>query len=219
MIEKFLDGHKPKLCVTDPPYGIKYSSRSTNALYSIKVKNDHIASWGDAFAASQAPVLYVWFSFHHYEVVVRAVRDADYEQKQIVIWVKNAFSLQRHLYHLQHEQCLVSIRSGSKSTELWTGDRKQKSVWHVDSVAPKKRFHPTEKPTGVYEIPIKNHTRKGDYVIDLFAGSGTIFEACQSTKRIGLGVELDPQQCDLILKRMAKNNLDITFKKNIFEKK
>ena len=218
MIEVFLKGHKPKLCVTDPPYGVSYTSRCADEnLYRLKVKNDHVTGWGDAFKLSQAPVLYVWFSFKHFDVAARAVCDAGYEVKQMVVWVKKHFSLQRHFYHLQHEQCLVCVHHAAKPSELWAGDRKQVSVWNVESVKLKERIHPTEKPVGVYGIPIKNHTKQGEYVLDLFAGSGVVFEACKFLNRVGLGVELDQLQCSRILTRMAALGCEVALEQNIFD--
>lgn len=217
LVDPFLDGFTSKLCVTDPPYGISYTSRcNSDALYQLKVKNDHIIGWGEAFRLSRAPVLYVWFSFKHYDFVSKAVLHAGYDLKQMVVWIKEHFSLQRHLYHLQHEQCLVCIRDGEMTTELWTGDRKQVSVWKVPSVKPKNRIHPTEKPAGVYTIPIVSHTKEGDCIIDLFAGSASIFEAAERTKRVGLGVELDPAQCGRILERMAKLGCHVALEANLF---
>lgn len=218
MVGAFLEGYRPKLCLTDPPYGINYTSKSQNEdLYRLKLKNDHIVSWGDAFRLSQAPVLYVWFSFKHYDVVSRSTMDAGYDIKQMVIWNKNHFSLQRHLYHLQHEQALVCIHRGAKTTETWTGDRKQVSVWNVANVKPKDRIHPTEKPTRVYTIPILNHTHEEEPVLDLFAGSGVVFAACEETKRTGLGVELCPEACSKILTRMAESSLDVEHEGNLFD--
>jgi DNA modification methylase len=218
MIDSFLAGANPKVCITDPPYGIHYSSRRTNnGLYQLKVKNDHAISWGDAFRSSQSPVLYVWFSFKHYDVVSRAVQDAGYEVKQMVVWKKRHFSLQHHLYHLQHEQCLVCIKQGVPTKDLWTGDRKQVSVWDVASVKAKDRIHPTEKPTGVYSIPICNHTNEGDSVLDLFAGSGAVFEACEEQRRVGLGVELCPNACARILTRMESLGCEVALEGNLFD--
>ncbi|MFK7824169.1 MAG: site-specific DNA-methyltransferase [Oligoflexales bacterium] len=217
MLDAFLRGNKPKLCLTDPPYGISYTSRCANeSLYKLKLKNDHIVSWGNAFRLSQAPVLYVWFSYKHYDVVARSIQDAGYDIKQMIIWVKNHFSLQRHLYHLQHEQCLVCVKQGVKVTDHWTGDRKQRSVWNVPSVKPKLRIHPTEKPIGVYTIPMLNHTLRDEAVLDLFAGSGAIFEAAEQLGRIGLGVELCPEASAAILSRMAKLGCEVAHERNLF---
>ena len=218
MMDTFLRESKPKLCLTDPPYGINYTARSNkDDLYKLKVKNDHIVAWGDSFRHSQGPILYVWFSFKKYEVVARSLQDAGYNISQMVIWAKKHFSLQRHFYHLQHEQCMVCVKEGVKVTEHWTGDRKQTSVWNVPSVKPKARIHPTEKPVGIYTIPIINHTNRGEIVLDIFAGSGSLFEAAQQTKRRGYGVELCPETCRLILKRMANLGCEVSLESNIFD--
>ena len=218
MIKEFLSRQKPKVCITDPPYGINYQSRSKNPeLYNIKVRNDHIASWGESFQFCKAPVVYTWFSFKHFDVVSRAMVSAGYSIKQMVIWVKNQMSLQRHLYHLQHEQCLVAIKEGEKVTETWKGDRKQRSVWNASGIKPNKRIHPTEKPSEIYEIPIKNHTEKGEKVIDLFAGSGVVFEACEKTGRTGLGVEICPNACERILERFENQGKKFKLNRNIFD--
>lgn len=126
------------------------------------------------------------------------------------------FSLQRHFYHLQHEQVLLCTRPDADQREIWLGDRKQISVWNVSNVARGQRIHPTEKPVGVYAIPIANHTDLGDEVIDPFAGSGVIFEACQDSGRIGLGVELCPLVCQRILERMAHLGLKPELDRNLF---
>ncbi len=218
MMEKFLGDANPKLCVTDPPYGIHYkASVSSRELYELKVKNDHLVNWAQAFKRSRAPVLYVWFSFKVFDLSSRAITDAGYDVKQMIVWMKNHFSLQRTLYHLQHEQCMVAIKHGADNHKLWTGDRKQRSVWQVDSVPPSRRIHPTEKPVGVYTIPILNHTVPGETVIDMFAGSGVLFEACEKTKRVGIGVELCPEVCARIIKRMDDLGLPIELERNLFE--
>jgi DNA modification methylase len=40
-------------------------------------------------------------------------------------------------------------------------------------------------------------------VLDAFAGSGTTLLAAERTGRRGFGIELDPQYCDVILRRLA----------------
>lgn len=217
MLNEFLTNNAPKLCLTDPPYGVNYSSRSTSwDLYKLKIKNDHVVSWGDAFKLSQSPVLYVWFSYKYYDITARAVQDAGYDIKQMVVWVKSHFSLQRHFYHLKHEQCLVCVKKGVKVSEHWKGDRKQVSVWNVPNVRLKQRIHPTEKPIGVYTIAMKNHTQKGDIVLDLFAGSGANLEAAHSIGRIGYGVELCSEACNKILARMENLGNKVSLESNIF---
>jgi hypothetical protein len=40
------------------------------------------------------------------------------------------------------------------------------------------KIHPTQKPVQVSEIPIANHTKPGEAVIDPFLGSGSTLIAC-----------------------------------------
>lgn len=217
MVEEFLEGHRPKLCISDPPYGMDYSARShSGGLYELKVKNDHVISWSDAFRCAESPVLYVWFNHKHYDIVARAIKEAGFEVKQMIVWVKNKFAFQRHYYHLRHEQVLFCVRRGER--KIWTGDRKQVSVWEAPTVRNKDRIHPTEKPTRVYTIPILNHTHEGDPVIDLFAGSGTVFAACEETRRTGLGIELSPKVCIDILCRMSRSGLEVEHEGNLFDR-
>lgn len=217
MMKEFLKNYQPKVCVTDPPYGIDYTSKNnSNPMWNLKVKNDHITNWGQALKNAKAPALYVWYSFHGLEIVYKGLRDSGYEAKQTVIWIKNHFSLQRYLYQLQHEQCLVCAKPGSMVKGFWTGNRKQTSLWHAPTIKYNKRWHPTQKPIEVYTIPILNHTLENEVAIDLFAGSGTIFEACQSINRMALGVEICPQVCNIILNRMKRMNLPTSLERNIF---
>lgn len=159
MLDSFLKDYHPKVCITDPPFGINYRSKSkTSELSRVKVKYDHIANWGDAFRSCKSPVLYTWFSFKHFEVVSKSLLESGFTIRQMLVWVKHHFTLQHHFYHLKHEQCVMSILDGLPTKGLWTGDRKQISVWNAPSVKPKNRIHPTEKSSGVYEIPILNHS-------------------------------------------------------------
>ena len=48
---------------------------------------------------------------------------------------------------------------------------------------------------------ILNSTRKNDFVLDLFGGSGTTIMACEQLERTAYVMELDPIYCDRIIKR------------------
>lgn len=208
VVQEFLKDKSIKLCITDPPYGVNYevvnrkNSRAENAkvkkhLADIKIQNDHRASWSAAFALSDAPVLYTWYPAALPEVCIAAQREAGYQPKQSIIWAKNRFALSRSAYHWKHETCSYAVKVGAKAD--WLGDRKQHTIWEEKVPSPKERRHPTQKPVGLYLRPIENHTREGDWVYDPFAGSGTIFEACQRTARRALGIELDQTYCQRII--------------------
>ncbi len=61
--------------------------------------------------------------------------------------------------------------------------------------------HPTMKPVGLIERMLKNSTRQGDVVLDLFGGSGSTLICCEMMDRHARLVELDPKFVDVIVRR------------------
>ena len=61
--------------------------------------------------------------------------------------------------------------------------------------------HPTMKPVDLVLGMIKNSSKRGDTVLDLFGGSGTTMIACQKSGRKSCLMEFDPRYCDVIVKR------------------
>ena len=57
------------------------------------------------------------------------------------------------------------------------------------------------KPPELVERCLRNSTRRGDLVLDPFAGSGSTLVACQSSGRAARVLELDPRFCDVIVLR------------------
>ncbi|NBD36743.1 MAG: hypothetical protein GVY30_12205 [Chloroflexi bacterium] len=106
----------------------------------------------------------------------------------------------RRGYDEGHDLAAYAVRMGK--TASWRGGRKQTTVWRAHSPIQSagtneaKQFqtlHPTQKPIELYERPYRNHTRRGDAVVDPFAGSGMCFIAAERTGRVGYGMELDPR--------------------------
>ena len=48
---------------------------------------------------------------------------------------------------------------------------------------------------------IRNSTKKGQVVLDLFGGSGSTMMACEQLGRVSYTMELDPKYCDAIIER------------------
>ena len=64
--------------------------------------------------------------------------------------------------------------------------------------------HPAMFPVEFPEGYIEAMTDPIDYVYEPFTGSGTTLIACEKTGRNGLGMELDPKYCDVIVARWEK---------------
>src|SRR5690606_9412332 len=66
-------------------------------------------------------------------------------------------------------------------------------------------MHPTVKPVRLVADAILDCSRRGDVVLDGFAGSGTTLLAAERTGRIGYGLELDPRYVDAAIRRLAEH--------------
>ncbi|KJC45189.1 hypothetical protein UB31_21130 [Bradyrhizobium sp. LTSP849] len=64
-------------------------------------------------------------------------------------------------------------------------------------------LHPTVKPVGLVADAIKDVTKHGDLVLDLFLGSGTTLLAAERAGRRFRGIEIDPKYVDVALERWS----------------
>ena len=65
-------------------------------------------------------------------------------------------------------------------------------------------LHPTMKPTALIRQLLRNSTRRGDLVLDTFAGSGSTLVACELLGRRAALIELEPRFCDVITRRWTE---------------
>lgn len=159
-----------------------------------------------------------------------ACREIGWQVRQCLIWNKNTFVLGRQDYQWKHEPCLYGWKEGAahyfvddrtQSTvfedkghdidhmkkeemkallkELFE-DKISTTVLEEDKPA-RSAEHPTMKPIKLLARQIKNSSRKGDNVLDIFGGSGSTLITCEQLGRNCFTVELDPKYCDVIIKR------------------
>jgi site-specific DNA-methyltransferase (adenine-specific) len=81
-------------------------------------------------------------------------------------------------------------------------------LWNFNGEISKKRIgHPAPFPRELPRRCIKLFSFVGDLVFDPFSGSGTTLLEAECNNRKGVGVELDPDYCQLIEKRCVCSNL------------
>jgi site-specific DNA-methyltransferase (adenine-specific) len=86
---------------------------------------------------------------------------------------------------------------GKTPTDVW---------WHtiVPTNGKEKTGYPTQKPLGILERIVKVHSRKGDVVLDFFAGSGTTGEAAAKNDRGFVLIDQSADAAAVMKKRLAK---------------
>ena len=67
-----------------------------------------------------------------------------------------------------------------------------------------KRYHPTQKPSELVEMRIKEYSKEGDTILDCFMGSGTTGVACVNTNRNFIGIEIDDGYFNIAKKRIEE---------------
>ena len=205
-VEKLMGGQLADMLLTDPPYNVAYEGKTKDRLtiQNDSMDNDSFRQFlRDAFSSAdavmkQGAVFYIWHADSEGYNFRGACFDIGWKVRQCLIWNKNSMVMGRQDYQWKHEPCLYGWKEGA--SHLWASDRKQTTV--IDYQRPTKAdIHPTMKPVGLFDYQIKNNTKGGDIVLDLFNGSGTTIMACEQNGRVARCMELDPRYVDACVKR------------------
>lgn len=192
-IEKLMNNHKPDMVFTDPPYNMSFNGRSGD--FDV-IKNDNLDErdfevFINKFLSILTEVVkpntyYICCNWFFYGLLQLKLKP-----KACIVWAKNNFGLGKGYRH-QHEFILFD---GFIKEEI----KNETDLWKIDKDT--EYMHPTQKPVDLSVRAIKNSSRKGNIILDLFGGSGSTLIAAEQTNRICYMMELDPKYCDVIIKR------------------
>lgn len=205
-VHALVNGREMDLLITDPPYNVDYTGKTKDAL---KIQNDSMEDetfrlfLRDAYTAADSvmkpgAVFYIWHADSEGYNFRGAAHDMGWTVRQCLIWVKNSMVMGRQDYQWQHEPCLYGWKDGAAHN--WYSDRSQTTLLEFDRPV-KSVLHPTMKPLALFDYQIRNSSKKGDAVLDLFGGSGTTLICCEENKRDAYVMELDPRYVDVIVSR------------------
>ena len=116
-------------------------------------------------------------------------------------------------YEKEYEQFWKDIieKDGEMSwTNFNTAVRKYLYTWHgfiqQDMANKEERHHPTQKPTELFKMILRDYAIKLDKktIFDPFMGSGTTAVACQSLGLEWCGCELEADYVAIANKRLGK---------------
>ena len=183
------------LILTDPPYGIDYSpkrrgkirndtpKRATQLFHQLVLEASRILKPGGCcitfcFSGGKPTLFPQW--------VTEMERILDY--KATLVWDKCVTGRGAHYRH-QFEFILVAKKLGAPC--VWNGDGTQSRLIRVLKKFPDESDHPTPKPVKLLSHLIALHSKRGQIVLDPFAGHGSTLLAAQQLGRKFIGVELD----------------------------
>jgi len=174
---------------------------------------------------------YIWHASSQSFNTIKGLHDAGLEEKQTLVWAKQKFTLSRSDYQWKHEPCLYGWKEGAahyftdsrtESTvieDLTETDPQKLTKAELVELCTKlmemrpaatlleydkpnrSELHPTMKPVALFDYLIRNSSKKGEAVLDLFGGSGTTLICCEQDGRDAYLMEYDPRFTDVIIER------------------
>lgn len=230
-VERLMGGGTADLLLTDPPYNVDYTGGTKDAMKIANdalEREDFLRFLERAFTNAanvmkEGAAYYCWHASRTMAEFQEALNRAYLMPRQILIWVKSSLVLGRQDYQWRHEPCFYGWKEGaahyfidvrSFSTvfdNIDTMSREQlaetlKELCSITTTIYEDKpnaseLHPTMKPVGLFKKLIRNSSREGDTVLDLFGGSGTTIIAAEEMGRKACVMEYDPHYCDVIIKR------------------
>lgn len=225
-VGRLMGAEKALLMATDPPYGDAWVQKApdmheqgyghSRAVTRATIEGDDVSIEGlEAFLGKWIAVavdcaltppagVYVWHRAKRRQVE-KALLAAGFHVHQPIIWLKASFVIGRLDYHPRCEYALHGWLKGN-GRGVFYGPRNQSDVWEFERESGWE--HPTQKPVGLFEIPIMNHLNSGELAYEPFGGSGTQFVAAENQGVRCYGSEISEEYVAVTLERMAGMGLE-----------
>ena len=234
ILAKALNNQLADVIFTDPPYNVAYEGGTAEAL---TIKNDKMSdidfesfltsAYSAMFInAKEGCPIYVCHADGSSIAFRSSFKNSGFMLKQILIWVKDNFTLSRQDYNWQHEPIIYGWKPGA--AHPWYGPFNDSTVLDftkdistlnknqllnlititrdtstvIREPRPRRNAeHPTMKPINLITRVLSNSAISGNLVLDPFGGSGSTLMAAHSLGMTASLVELDPIYADVICRR------------------
>lgn len=204
-IQKLFGSEEAEICLSDPPYSVKYKSRKNKT-------NKTLDSYQDPDNADQllngfmsiCPSKRIVMTYAGKQTfpLANVAQKYGYNLLELLVWKKQNFCFHMGArYQYAHEPIFILSKDSIKNNT----PSNQSSVFEIDRMM-KNDIHPTQKPLELYERLLCNHTDEGDLVYEPFSGSGTTLIACDKHKRRCYAIEISPLFVDVCIRRWEESS-------------
>lgn len=197
-----LDARSVDLVFTDPPFAIALDKGFKSAdAWAGKVYDDELQSVMNTISLVVKECyrvlkddrhMYLWFAIQHYEYVYKMLTDVGFNVNAVpCMWHKTGGAGaggSEYAYASNYEMFFLCMKGRRALNKLG-----QSNVWVEPRVAPQRKVHPTEKPTGLIRKIIEQSSLPGELVGDPFAGSSSTLIAGLECNRNVWGCEIDKE--------------------------
>jgi DNA modification methylase len=126
-----------------------------------------------------------------------ALEEPGFRLHTVLVWDKRT-ALPNRYYQNITEFCLFMFK-GKAFTIADPASKNLTSIFQRDESS-----HPTEKPTELMTLWIKNSSKRAGTILDPFMGSGTTGVAAAKLGRKFVGIEIEPKYFDIACKRIEQ---------------
>jgi len=194
VVARVMGGERADVGLHDPPYGVKMDKGfSGKAAFAGKGKPIPRRQYSDDWD-NEPP--------EDFSMILE-------NSVQVILWGGNNFAdkLPASSHWLVWDKCNTMPTYGD--CELaWTNiDRKSIKKYEFEYNGligkEKERFHPTQKPIGLFVKVLSDYTDEGDTVADFFLGSGSTLLACEQLNRQCRAIEISAAYVAVVLQRFT----------------
>lgn len=223
-----LAGEQVDLIFTDPPYNVPIDGH-VSGLGRVHHREFAMGAGEMSEAAFEAfltktlgaaaatcrdgAIAFVCMDWRHMGELLSAGKQVFSELKNVCVWNKTNGGMGT-FYRSKHELVFVfKVGTAPHTNTFGLGEegRYRTNVWDyagISSLSPtraeEQAMHPTVKPVALVADAVRDCSKRGDNIVDVFAGSGTTLIAAQKTGRHARLIEFDPQYCDTIVRRFER---------------
>jgi DNA modification methylase len=200
-ISKQMPDNSVDLVITDPPYGVRKKEKWDDKIYFL----NSIENWlKEYYRVSKLGV--IWFCADiMIPEIMRITSKNNIVFHRLLIWNKPPGSqytgAMRNKIWYSIEPILVFLKN-ENLTKIKNIQNYSYASFDARTIPQKKYNHPTVKPTNLMEWLIKHYSEEGHIILDPFMGSGTTGVACKNLNRNFIGIELNPEYCEMAKQRI-----------------
>ena len=206
VVERLMGGERAEIEIHDPPYGMRLNTDWSSAkskrdfaeekhLFGGKrydeVKGDDVDfEPAHIFSRELPKELFLWGA-DYYAEKIPARHDGSW-----LVWDKRLDESADKMYGSCFELCWSMKKHKRDILRLrWSG------VFGVEQEPERRRFHPTQKPVGLYERLLEKYSKQNNISSDWYLGVGSHLLACERLSRRCYGCEIEPKYVSVVLER------------------